>query len=340
MDDLTAADPQKIGPFVLLGILGSGGMGKVYKGMSVGGEEVAVKVIHKHMINMATIGDRFVQEVETLKTVYGPRVATLVDAATEADPAWLAVQFVDGSDLNAWVKGHGPLPVEMVAILGAALAEGLATIHKAGLLHRDLKPHNILLGPYGPMLIDFGLAVLKERDSTMTATGIAVGTPAYMSPEQALAEKHLTAASDIYSLAATLLYALTGEHVPRSKHASVAADPAKVPIALGPILHAMLATNPMARPGLDEIVAQMVAVATADGSTAKQARDRLITETFGEVGGAGPYVEPPAAVTVADPEPEPRPAPEPEPEPVPKPRVDLDWLVNDLRGQYMKEAPL
>ncbi|MGO4429850.1 serine/threonine-protein kinase, partial [Streptomyces sp. MCAF7] len=133
-------------------------------------------------------------------------------ADADADQPWLAVEYVPGPDLRTLVAGRGPLPLRETASLGALLAEGLGTVHDAGLLHRDLKPQNILLSQYGPKVIDFGLAVLAERRTTLTATGFVVGSVLCMPPEQARGEHQLDRSADVYALGAVLLFATTGHY--------------------------------------------------------------------------------------------------------------------------------
>lgn len=189
-------------------------MGQVFLGESAAGQQVAVKVIKSSVLDEDARA-RFLLEVDSLKTVYGPFVAAFVAADAQADAPWLAVEYVPGPDLRVLVTERGVLPLPETASLGALLAEGLATVHDAGLLHRDLKPQNILLAPYGPKVIDFGLAVLAERRSVLTASGYVVGSIFCMPPEQARGEHQLDRAADVYALGAVLLYAATG-HYPYS----------------------------------------------------------------------------------------------------------------------------
>ncbi|MFE1873719.1 serine/threonine-protein kinase [Streptomyces sp. NPDC059496] len=285
---LSPHDPTELGGYELLGRIGHGGMGQVYLGESPGGEPAAVKVIKPSVVDSET-RLRFAQEVEILKTIWGARIAALLDADPEADQPWLATEYIEGLDLSRHVASHGPLPSLLAASLGATLAEGLATVHKQGLLHRDLKPANVLLGPNGPKIIDFGLAVFAESSVSLTAPNTVVGTPSCMPPEQANGEKPLTPAVDVYALGAVLLFAASG-HLPyQAANIHVlfhqVTDPATSPDLSGapdelvPLLTAMLAHQAQDRPALDDVVQQCRAVIEAQGFKVAQARRRLTSHT-------------------------------------------------------------
>jgi serine/threonine protein kinase len=140
-------------------------------------------------------------------------VARFLDADPYADRPWLAMEYVPGTTLAAHVEAHGPLPAALVSSLGALLAEGLAVVHATGLLHRDIKPQNVIMGEYGPVLIDFGLgAFLDTATDTLSHSGMIIGTIRYMPPEQAGGQIQVTPAADVYGLGAVLLYAGTGHH--------------------------------------------------------------------------------------------------------------------------------
>ncbi len=202
-------DPERIGPFAVLGRLGAGSMGQVYLGRSAAGRLVAVKTIKVELAEEAGFRTRFAQEVAAARKVSGVFTAAVVDADPEADLPWLATAYVPAPTLSRLVLACGPLPVTAVRWLAAGCAEALDSIHGAGLVHRDLKPSNVLVVPDGPRVIDFGVARAAERMGRTTSRG-AVGTPAYMAPEQARDTHEASVASDVYSLGATLLFAATG----------------------------------------------------------------------------------------------------------------------------------
>ncbi|MCX5204961.1 serine/threonine protein kinase [Streptomyces sp. NBC_00237] len=209
MQPLEAGEPQNIGDYRLLGRLGSGGMGRVYLGRSAGGRTVAVKVVHPHFAQDEEFRARFRREVEAARKVGGAWTAPVLDADAEAPVPWVATGYVAGPSLTQAVAAHGPLPDPSVRVLGAGLAEALTAVHALGLVHRDVKPSNVLLTLDGPRLIDFGIARAADATASLTSTGVSVGSPGYMSPEQILG-KGVTAAADVFSLGAVLAYAATG----------------------------------------------------------------------------------------------------------------------------------
>src|SRR5436309_5988805 len=207
-------DPERIGPYVVLGGLGSGSMDQVYLGRSAAGRLVAVKTIRVELAEEPGSRTRFAQAVAAARKVSGVFTASVVEADPEADIPWLATAYVAAPSLSRLVLACGPLPAAPVRWLAAGCAEALASIHGAGLVHRDLKPSNVLVAPDGPRVIDFGVARAAERMGRTTSRG-AVGTPAYMAPEQARDTREASVASDVYSLGATLLFAATG-HPPHA----------------------------------------------------------------------------------------------------------------------------
>ncbi|MFE1881761.1 serine/threonine-protein kinase [Streptomyces diastatochromogenes] len=210
MEPLGADEPAAVGPYRLLGRLGSGGMGRVYLGRSAGGRTVAVKIVHPHFALDEEFRARFRREVEAARRVGGAWTAPVLDADPEAAVPWVATAYAAGPSLAAAVRDGGALPPHTVRTLGAGLAEALTAVHELGLVHRDVKPSNVLLTLDGPLLIDFGIARATDGTASLTSTGVSVGSPGYMSPEQILG-KGVTGAADVFSLGAVLAYAATGE---------------------------------------------------------------------------------------------------------------------------------
>ncbi|GLW00171.1 serine/threonine protein kinase [Streptomyces lavendulae subsp. lavendulae] len=209
MQPLEAGEPRAIGAYRLLGRLGAGGMGRVYLGRSAGGRTVAVKIVHPHFAADEEFRARFRREVQAARRVGGEWTAPVLDADPEAAVPWVATGYVAGPSLDRAVAGHGPLPEASVRAAGAGLARALVAVHALGLVHRDVKPSNVMLTLDGPRLIDFGIARATDGTASLTSTGVSIGSPGYMSPEQILG-KGVTGASDVFSLGAVLAFAATG----------------------------------------------------------------------------------------------------------------------------------
>ncbi|AZM52686.1 serine/threonine protein kinase [Streptomyces sp. WAC 01529] len=212
MDPLITEDPSHIGPYRLIARLGAGGMGLVYLGRSDVGRTVAVKVVQTAYAKDPEFRRRFAHEVAAARRVGGAWTAAVLDADTEAQVPWVATQYVAGPSLQAVVaEDFGPLPEASVRALASGLARALVDIHTAGLIHRDLKPGNVLVTVDGPRVIDFGIARALETlaEGAMTRTGAVIGSPGFMSPEQVRGQR-LTPASDIFCLGSVLAYAATG----------------------------------------------------------------------------------------------------------------------------------
>lgn len=200
MRPLDTDEPTVVGPYRLLGRLGSGGMGRVYLGRSAGGRTVAVKIVHPHFALDEEFRARFRREVDAARRVGGAWTAPVLDADPDARVPWVATAYAAGPSLTAAVTELGPLPEHTVRTLGAGLAEALAAVHGLGLVHRDVKPSNVLLTLDGPLLIDFGIARATDGTASLTSTGVSIGSPGYMSPEQILG-KGVTGAADVFSSA-------------------------------------------------------------------------------------------------------------------------------------------
>jgi Protein kinase domain len=206
---LAPGDPQRLGGHQLIGLLGHGGMGRVYLGISPDGSQVAVKVMHPQFAGDTAFRQRFKREAETAMRVSGPFTAKVLDSGVDEATPWLATEYIPGPTLAQLVSEYGPLPDASVRALAAGLAQALTDIHSRRIVHRDLKPANVILSVTGPRVIDFGIARALDGMG-MTATDELLGTVNYMSPEQ-LAGRDVTGQSDVYSLGAVLVYASTGK---------------------------------------------------------------------------------------------------------------------------------
>ena len=264
VEPLRRWDPEQIGGYVLAGRLGAGAMGQVYLGLSASGRLVAVKTIKVELAEERGFRTRFAQEVAAARRVSGAFTAAVVAADPEADVPWLATAYVPAPALSRLVRTCGPLPVPAVRWLAAGCAEALESIHGAGLIHRDLKPSNVLVSPDGPRVIDFGVARAAERIQ-LTVTRGAIGTPAYMAPEQARDTRQATMASDIFSLGATVLFAATG-HAPYQgetvmdvlvRLATEPPDLGGLPDDLADIVRACLQRDPGQRPSSAAVLSRL-----------------------------------------------------------------------------------
>ncbi|MER5514710.1 protein kinase [Streptomyces sp. NPDC002763] len=257
-------DPRSIGGHRLVDRLGAGGMGVVYRARSRSGREVAVKVVHAQYAQDPVFRARFRQEVEAARRVSGAFTAAVVDADPEAEPPWMATQYVPGKSLAARIRDHGALRVTDLRPLALGLVEALRDIHRAGVVHRDLKPANVLIAEDGPRVIDFGISRAAENHNTLTETGQLVGTPPFMSPEQFTDARTVGPASDVFSLGALLVYCVTGRgpfdaDSPyltgyRVVHNAPVLDGVTGPLRA--VLERCLAKAPADRPGLDELAAE------------------------------------------------------------------------------------
>ncbi|MGW1544724.1 outer membrane protein assembly factor BamB family protein [Streptomyces sp. NPDC002309] len=273
VDQLTQHDPRRIGPFEVLGRLGAGGMGLVYLARSASGRRVAIKTVRTELAEDQLFRVRFTREVEAARAVSGFYTAAVVDADPRAAVPWLATAYVPAPSLEEIVNDCGPLPAQAVRWLAAGVAEALQSIHGAGLVHRDLKPSNVLVVEDGPRVIDFGIAS-GVSNTRLTMTNVAVGTPAYMSPEQAKDSRSVTGASDVFSLGSKLVFAATG-HPPFHGANPVETvfmllregpDLSGLPDELRPLIESCMQMDPAARPTPADLQAQLAPHLFGSGS--------------------------------------------------------------------------
>ncbi|MFH9228308.1 serine/threonine-protein kinase [Streptomyces lydicus] len=252
---LSPDDPPAIGGYRLRARLGAGGMGRVYLGYTAGGRPVALKVVRPELAEDPGFRHRFAQEVASARRIHGFYTAQVVDAGTDATTPWLATTYVPGPSLQQVVHQHGPLPERTVLLLVAGIAEALHAIHAAGVVHRDLKPGNVLVAADGPRAIDFGIARAADA-SPLTGTGLRIGSPGFMAPEQALGLP-ATPATDVFALGALIAY--IGSGMPpfgdgpesASLYRAIHEEPdlSHLPPGLHELVRLCLAKNPEDRPG-------------------------------------------------------------------------------------------
>ena len=204
---LLPGDPQWLGGYRLVGRLGEGGQGTVYLAQPPSGQPVAVKLLRAEWTRDPVARARFAREVAAVGKVAPFCTARILDARVDGDQPFVVSEFIDGPSLQAVVARHGPLSGSALDRLAVATATALSAIHQAGVIHRDLKPGNVLLGPDGVRVIDFGIA--RSADASATLTSQLFGTPGYMAPEVVRGEPAGPAA-DVFAWAATITFAATG----------------------------------------------------------------------------------------------------------------------------------
>ncbi|MGW7418139.1 serine/threonine-protein kinase [Streptomyces sp. NPDC054863] len=214
---LRADDPRELAGYVLEARIGEGGMGTVYLTRTRGNQPVALKLIRREYADSAQFRERFAREVEVSRQVHGYHIVPVVDhdsgnspGGSGSTPPWLATRFVPGIALDDALDAYGPLPAPTVLQLLCCTARALDAIHTAGVIHRDVKPGNLLLASDGPWMLDFGIARAAGA-VTLTTVGRLVGTPKFMSPEHALGRR-LTPAADVFALGLIGVLAATGRH--------------------------------------------------------------------------------------------------------------------------------
>ncbi|MGW7423008.1 protein kinase domain-containing protein [Streptomyces sp. NPDC054813] len=273
MTPLSTGDPESIGGYTLLGRLGTGGMGVVYLGVSASGRQVAVKLVHGPYAQEEEFRTRFRQEIAAARRVSGAFTAPVVDADPDADRPWMATLYVPGLNLAEVVEKDGPLSRPELRALGLGLTEALRDIHRAGLVHRDLKPRNVLMTEDGPRVIDFGISRASDNQN-LTTTGRMIGTPPFMSPEQLASPRDVTPASDVFSLGSLLVFAAVGTgpfdadspYITGYQVVHGTPDLAGVPEAFLGIVERCLDKDPAVRPELTDIQNMLQALPESDAT--------------------------------------------------------------------------
>lgn len=267
---LQSGDPSRMGRYRLTARLGSGGMGVVYLGTARDGSHVAVKVPRPELADDQQFRARFRREVTSLSLVDGLCTVRVIEADTESPQPFLVTEYASGPSLAEYVSDFGPLRPQMLYGLATGLAEALAAIHAAGVVHRDLKPSNVLLTATGPKVIDFGIAQVLDA-TAITRTGITVGSPGFMAPEQVTGRAGQEA--DIFAWGLTVAFAAKGEPPFGAGPADAISyrilhdspDTAAVPRELRELVHASLARNPDERPAARDLMTRLTAQAAQEG---------------------------------------------------------------------------
>jgi serine/threonine protein kinase len=278
---LRPSDPRGLGAYRIVGRIGHGGMGTVYLAESASGERAAVKVINPDLADDETFRERFRREVESARRVRRFCTAPVLDAQLDGEPLFIVTEYVDGPDLDAFVRESGPMRGSSLEHLSVGVATALTAIHGAGVVHRDLKPANVLLSSVGPRVIDFGIARALDTVSGATRTGQFIGTPAYMAPEL-IAGQGASPASDVFAWGCVVAYAGTGRvpfegpTVPAVLYQISHGEPSVADLddSLRDLVSAALAKDPAQRPSAQQLLDRLTGRPRAEAATAAEAVTR------------------------------------------------------------------
>ncbi|MFI9550325.1 serine/threonine protein kinase [Nonomuraea endophytica] len=259
-------DPRAVGPYRLEGRLGAGGQGTVYIGRTGQSAPVAIKLLHPHLIADQREQQRFLREVETAKRVAPFCTAHVLDSGFVGARPYIVSEYVEGPSLQASVRDNGARGAAALQRLAVNTATALAAIHEAGVVHRDFKPGNVLLGPDGPVVIDFGIARALDLSQSVVSSQ-PIGSPAYMAPEQ-IAGGDIGPAADIFAWGATMVYAATGQRafvgdsIPGILHLILQGDPdlGELDGPLRLLLAECLAKDPAQRPTAAQVIERLRAL--------------------------------------------------------------------------------
>ena len=295
-ESLLPSDPSSFGDYSVTGRLGKGGQGVVYLAEAPDGEEYAVKVLNDQWSQDSDLRKRFEKEVRAAQRVASFCTAAIIDARLDHDPPYVVSEFVPGKDLQETVAKGRAVRGAALQRLAVSTATALVAIHKAGIVHRDFKPGNVLLGPDGPRVIDFGIA--RVDDGTATMTNSIVGTPSYMAPEQ-IEGRGITDKCDIFAWGCVIAFSSTGrapfgsDTVPAVVHRVVSAPPDLDGIddALRPIVESCLDKNPDNRPNAQQLLMRLLGHEADDTADAFE-RGEKVAQTGLLNGARLPPVQP------------------------------------------------
>ncbi|ONH29728.1 protein kinase domain-containing protein [Pseudofrankia asymbiotica] len=290
-------DPRTLGNYTLLGKLGQGGMGTVYLGRSELGRLVAIKVVRADVADDAQFRSRFRQEAATARRVARVCTAEVLDFDPEAEQPYLVTEFIEGPTLQSFVSRGGPLADANLEQLAVGVAAALRAIHAAGIVHRDLKPSNVVLSPFGPRVIDFGIARALDSGAGLTGDLQQLGTPAFMSPEQVRGDP-ITSKADIWAWGGLVTFAATGQYPFGAGSAQVLLFRALneeprldgVDPALRPIVWDSMRKNPYERPNASQLMDRLLGDAGDTGDQNEQVTNVLADWKVppAPAGGRGP----------------------------------------------------
>jgi serine/threonine protein kinase/ABC-type amino acid transport substrate-binding protein len=260
---LEAGEPRQVGPFRIVGRIGEGGQGIVYLGMNASGERAAIKLLHVKFSGDTIARSRFAREARAAQRVASFCTAGVMDADLEGDTPYIASEYIEGRSLRQVVEDDGPIRGTALQRLAIGTATALTAIHHASIVHRDFKPDNVLIAADGPRVVDFGIA--RIIDSTGTITSRAIGTPAYMAPEQ-IAGSDVGPYTDVFAWGATIVFAATGETafaggsiaVVLNRILNQEVDLGVMPEPLRGVVRSALSKSPATRPSADQILLRML----------------------------------------------------------------------------------
>ncbi|GAA1279605.1 hypothetical protein Psi02_67710 [Planotetraspora silvatica] len=274
--ELTVDDPRRLGDFEIVARIGEGAQGAVYLGRSPSGDQVAVKLLHARLSSDPDARARFLREVSVALRVARFCTAPVLHADLEGNQPYIVSEYVPGPSLRELVQREGPRRGASLDRLAISTVTALAAIHRAGILHRDFKPANVLMGPEGPVVIDFGIAKALDTPGT-TATGDTLGTPSYLAPEQ-VHGANVTPAADMFAWGITMVFAATGtpafgsDTIPAviQRILNEQPDVTALDAPLRDVVAACLSKDPARRPSAEEVAAYLMGQQPAGASTGDQ----------------------------------------------------------------------